>query len=161
MTRYEFNVEDAKELYRDWVAKQSPEVRKMVGLISVDILLEQCKATKRGACTVAESFVGTSERTLRKWRGEFYAEGEIQRSARGGNLKNPLNGDIKKEVIEWLRRQTAKRNNRLTVSSFCRWLNNEFLPAHTQIQVDKVSRVTAWRWMYSLGFRFNNYRPFQ
>ena len=59
--------------YRDWIDKQSPEVRKMMGIISLDILLEHCQTSKSGASKIAETFVGTSERTLRKWRGEFYA----------------------------------------------------------------------------------------
>jgi hypothetical protein len=61
----------------EWIDKHSPEV-KMVGLISVDILIEEGRATKCGAYKVTELFVGTSERPLRKWRGEFYKKGEIR-----------------------------------------------------------------------------------
>ena len=75
-SRYEFNVKEAKEYYRDWVARQSPEVRKMVGVIGGDILINHCKSTKRNASTVVESFVGTSECTLRKYGSQFYTEGE-------------------------------------------------------------------------------------
>ena len=48
-SRYKFSIEDANILYREWLDKQSPEVKKMVGLISVDILKEEGTATKCGA----------------------------------------------------------------------------------------------------------------
>ena len=136
----------------------------MVGLISVDILIEEGRATKCGACKVAESFVGTSERTLRKWRGEFYKKGEIRQSARGGNFQNALTSDenVKEYAIQWLREQTAKKNNRVTVSRFCKWFNEVCIPAHilslAPNSPKSISRVTAWRWMQDLGFEFSRYQ---
>ena len=44
-SRYEFNVKEAKEYNRDWVARQSPEVWKMVGVKGMDILIDHCKST--------------------------------------------------------------------------------------------------------------------
>ena len=161
-SRYEFNVKEAKEYYRDWVARQSPEVRKMVGVIGMDILIDHCKSTKRNASTVVESFVGTSERTLRKYRSQFYTEGEVRRDERGGNLHHALahaqHGEVKEEAIRWLRKETGRKNSRLTVTSFCRWVNNTLIPAHPEFSTQRISRVTAWRWMHALGFKYSKYQ---
>ena len=131
----------------------------MVGLIGFDIAAAT-KSTSinnnKEACSLVQSFIGTSERTLRKWRGEFYDEGEIRNSRRGGNHKNPLTADenIKIKAIDWLRRATTKKNNCLHVNNFCRWVNDILIPGENlpHNYPRSISRVTAWRWMNSLGF---------
>ena len=57
----------------------------MEGVIGMDILINHCKSTKRNASAVVEPFVGTSECTLRKYRIQFYTEGEVKRDQHGGN----------------------------------------------------------------------------
>ena len=113
------------------------------------------------ACRQTESLVGISERSLRKWRKSYYARGEIAISKRAGSQKNPLliDENLKEEVIEWLRKETSRKNNKLTVSAFCRWINNTLIPKSNMPAnyPKEISRVTDWRWMYSLGFCYVKY----
>jgi transposase len=148
-------------VYRDWVKSQPAKVRKMVGVITVDVLMEAGK-TQRDACKIAEAYLGISERTLRRWRGEFYAKGEITSSNRKRRSKNPLITDeqVIRKAKAWLRMETSKRNSKLSISTFCRWVNNELVTSMSlpPSYPKSISRVTAWRWMCSLGFRFSGHQ---
>ena len=73
-------------------------------------------------------------------------------------LDHTQHGEVTEEAIRWLRRETGIKNSKLTVARFCRWVNNTLIPAHPEFSTQRVSRVTAWRWMHALGFKYSKYQ---
>ena len=131
----------------------------MVGVITYDTALEQI-GNKVEAAKVASSYVGTSDHTLRKWRKEFYREGRVKSSTRGGNYRNALTTDeeVQRKTIKYLRTQTSKHTCVITAGKVCTWVNETLIPSLSvpDNYPKSISRVTAWRWMREMGFVYKS-----
>ena len=107
----------------------------------------------------AASFVGFNEKTVRKYRKEFFAcHGHFSEEKRGKYKRDCLftNEDIKLEAAMWVRENSYKKGAaNMTAASFCSWVNDTLL-LHYDLPANLPQRIslrTATRWLHHLGFR--------
>ena len=106
------------------------------------------------AATEAGSIMGYNERTVRKYREEFFLAKESWR--RQSEVSTCVAVFTMMKAAAWVRENAFQKgapNN--TAYSFCEWVNNDLLPAsHLPPQYPcLISVSTSIRWLRHLGFK--------
>ena len=154
-----FDEEKAQNCLDDWVLSLPATDRKMlsVALTQTFLLRQRMKVTD--AVREAASFVGFNEKTVRKYRKEYFACcGHFPEEKRGKYKRDCLitNEDIKLKAAMWVRENSYKKGaTNMTAASFCSWVNDTLLLQH-DLPANlprRISLRTATRWLHHLGFR--------
>ena len=100
-------------MHLSWFSDQSTEVVRMFTVMAMNILKDCGLGVYPSASTVS-AYVGTHERTIKKWVHDFYGSGgEILSEKRGYSTHRPRladDDDIKKKVMKYLRECTSKNH---------------------------------------------------
>ena len=64
--------EHARRIYSNWVEKQSKDSIKILAVMLMDTLMDRFGMTAVGAANEAGLVLGVNEKTVRKWRRDFY-----------------------------------------------------------------------------------------
>ena len=67
-----FTREHARRIYSNWVEKQSKDSIKILAVMLMDTLMDRFGMTAVGAANEAGLVLGVNEKTVRKWRRDFY-----------------------------------------------------------------------------------------
>ena len=160
---YEFSSDDAQTILKEWISQQPTETLHMQGIMLMDALLRTVR-TKRKAAEITSSYTGISERSIRKWHQDFYTlKGHLVNDGRGqweriGLIKYEK---VQAKAIEWLRMHTGKRNCKINIASFQKFINMVLLPTlASRIPVTvgsphSISAMSAWRLMKIAGFEYS------
>ena len=139
-----FSKADAKLCYEDWLFTLQ---RERFGLL------------KTAAAKEVGLLLGVNEKTIRKWKAEFYLKGGAFSETSQGKYSRYVvvdDEEYKDTALKWIRENaTVKGKPNLTAAGFCEWLNTELLPLvvkHHPEAPKKVSTTTATRWLHKLGF---------
>jgi len=129
----------------------------MIAIIMMGVLRIRFRLTDVAAATEASLIAGFNEKTIRKWRHEFYnGNGNLPKSE-SGNLNRPyvLNDEnCRKKALSWLHSNAYKKEKYLTADIFAAWINTDLLPS-ADLPPDfpkSITLRTARRWLHSLGF---------
>ena len=155
----EFNEERAQEIFDDFIVVLPRDVRRMLSVILMESFKKKQKMQVVSAATEAGSIMGYNERTVRKYRDEFYLnKGELEETKRGKYARFCIYHDeeINRKAAAWVRENAFQKGApNMTAYSFCEWVNNNLLPAsHLPPQYPRLISVsTAIRWLKHLGFK--------
>ena len=107
----------------------------------------------------AAAFVGINEKTVRKYRKEFFSNrGQFPETKKGKYIRHCLlnNETLGLDAAMGVRDNACKKGAaNMTASSFCQWVNETLLLQH-DLSADlprQISLCTATRWLHQLGFR--------
>ena len=111
------------------------------------------------AATEAGSVVGFNEKTVCRYRNDFFAnEGHFPIQLQGKYEGHCVHHDeaMNHKAAEWVREHAfVKGEPNMTAQSFCEWVNNDLIPSsHLPPHFPpSTSLRTAVRWLHHLGFK--------
>ena len=155
----DFSKAGAKLCYEDWLFTLQKEDTQMMAMMIYDNYIERFGLLKTAAAKEVGLLLGINEKTIRKWKAEFYSRGGVFSETSQGRYSRyiPIDDEEYKDTaLKWIRENaTVKGKPNLTAATFCEWLNTELLPLvgnHHPEAPKKVSTATATRWLHKLGF---------
>ena len=160
----DFNEASAKDVYRDWMSSQSKSDVKMMAVLLMDTFRERFGMTDVGAASEAGIVVGFNEKTVRKWRSDFYDNsGEFSESCQGKHVRPFVLDDeeCKSKALLWLRQHANQKGQpAMTSARFAQWVNEVLLPnSHLNPGFPRnITPRTASNWLHALGFSPTPYR---
>ena len=153
-------VEKMEEFCDTWIRSLDWNQRVSLGLFILFQLILLFNFTILKAAEYTAIIVQRSERTIRKWRKQFFAHGEVQQSAQGNYERSGVlwsNEELNREAARFVRAQAnVKGQPNMRVSDFCAWVNTDLLP-NTTLEPGFPRRIgweTARKWLHVLGFDF-------
>ena len=133
--------------------------RKMFSVLLTETLMNRLKMKSTAAALEAASATGLNEKTVRKYRKEFYEnKGSFKDEKRGKYMHHCLLNDenLRLEAAMFIREHGYRKGEaNLNAKLFCQWVNNELLPSSNLApnMPRSISVRTATRWLHRLGFR--------
>ena len=152
----EFNSEEALD---DWMLTLRLEQRRMLGVNLVESFKRRQKMSVKDAAKEAGSIVGLSEKTVRKYRNDFFTnKGSLTPLKQGKYERHCVYHDerLNHKAAEWVRAHAfMKGEPNMTAQSFCDWINSDLLVAsHLPTFFPReISLRTSIRWLHHLGFK--------
>ena len=155
----EFGEEQAQELFDDFMVSLPLLQRKTLAVLLMHSFRVRQKLSVTGAALEAASITGFNERTVRKYKKQFYENrGKFPESRQGKFERHCLFNDenLRLQAAMWVRENSYQKGEaNMTARSFCQWVNDHLLP--TQDLPPELPRSisvrTATRWLRRLGFR--------
>ena len=154
-----FSTADAKLCYEDWLSTLQRDDTQMMAMMIYDNYVERFGLLKTAAAKEVGLLLGVNEKTVRKWRAEFYLNGGVFSETSQGKHSRYIvvdDEEYKDIALKWIRENAVvKGKPNLTATMFCEWLNTELLPLvadHHPEAPKNVSTSTATRWLHKLGF---------
>ena len=154
-----FDDEKAQNLFDDWVVNLPALDRKMLAVSLSQSFIKRQQMKLTDAVREAASFVGLNEKTVRKYRNDFFTnQGQFPETRRGKYTRESLlsNENLRLDAAMWVRENSYKKGAaNMTAASFREWVNNTLLPnaAIPESLPHEISIRTATRWLHQLGFR--------
>ena len=150
---------DAQETLDDWMLTLRLEQRKMLSVTLMESFKSRQKMNVKEAATEAGSIVGFSEKSVRKYRNDFFAnEGTLTPLKQGKYERHCVYHDetLNLKAAEWVRENAfMKGKPNMTAQTFCDWINNSLLVSShlPPFFPREISLRTAVRWLHHLGFK--------
>ena len=151
----EFSPQD----FFDWMVSLRLDQRKMLGVILMENFKTRMKLNAKDAATEAGSVVGFNEKTVCRYRNDFFQnKGHFTIHLQGKYERHCVYHDeaLNHKAAEWVREHAfVKGEPNMTAQSFCDWVNNTLLPSsHLPLHFPRsVSLRTSVRWLHNLGFK--------
>ena len=148
-----------QELFDDWMVSLRLDQRKMLSVIAMEHFKSRMHLNVKDAATEAGCIIGFNEKTVRRYRNEFFQnEGHFAVRLQGKYERHCVQHDeaFNHKAAEWVREHAfVKGEPNMTAQSFCDWVNNTLLPSsHLQPNFPRcISFRTAVRWLHHLGFK--------
>ena len=155
----EFGDEEAQDTFDDFVLSLPLIQRKTLAVLLMQTFQVRQKMPIADAAQEAASISGFNERTVRRYRKEFFEnKGRFPESRQGKHERQCLFNDetLRLKAAMWLRENSYRKGEgNATAQSFCEWVNNHLLPSHNlPPELPRfISVRTAVRWLSRLGFR--------
>ena len=155
----EFGDEEAQDTFDDFVLSLPLIQRKTLAVLLMQTFQVRQKMPIADAAQEAASISGFNERTVHRYRKEFFEnKGRFPESRQGKHERQCLFNDetLRLKAAMWLRENSyGKGEGNATAQSFCEWVNNHLLPSHSlPPELPRfISVHTAVRWLSRLGFR--------
>ena len=147
----------------EWASSLDRDDKISLGLFLAYNLEYALNFTATNACEYAAMMMGKSERTIRQWRADFLASGEIPENKQGRYQRCGVlwsNEDLNSKACEYVRENAnVKGQAILTSGSFCSWVNEYLLP-NSCLEPGfprKISIETARQWLHHLGFEVRSF----
>ena len=155
----DFDQEKAQTIIDDWMVSLPSATRKMLSVVLVESFMTRLKMKSTAAALEAASITGFNEKTVRRYRKEFYEnKGHFKEEKRGKYQRQCLFNDenLRMEAAMFVRENGCKKGEaNLNAKLFCQWVNNDLLPS-SDLPPNlprMISVRTATRWLHRLGFR--------
>ena len=155
----DFTEEKAQEIFDDFIVALPRDTRRMMAVLLMESFKKRQKMQVVDAAREAGSITGYNERTVRKYRDEFFSnKGELEESKRGKYKRFCIYHDeeINHKAAAWMREHSFQKGApNMTAYVFCEWVNNDLLTtSHLPPQYPRsISVSTAIRWLKHLGFK--------
>lgn len=153
-----FDEEKAQVIFDDWVLSLPLNGRKMLAVMLMETVQKRFHVKSTAAALEAAWITGFNEKTVRKYRKEFFENrGRFKDEARGKYKRFCLFNDesLRLQASMWIRENAVKKGApNLVARSFCQWVNNELLPS-SDLPPNlprSITVRTANRWLHRLGF---------
>ena len=159
-----FSYDSAVDNCMLWMMEQPKETKKMIAVMMMDCFIHRFGLNNVPAAKEAGRLVGINEKSVRKWRKQFYSNsGEFNRDKRGGKrLPSVLDDeDVASKATQWIRTHAyVKGEPVMTSGKFCTWVNSDLFPT---IQLPRgyptsITDRTARKWLHKLGFSPTHYK---
>ena len=132
--------------------------RKMLSVVLVESFMTRLKMKRTAAALEAASITGFNEKTVRRYRKEFYEnKGHFKEEKRGKYQRHCLfnNENLRMEAAMFIRENGCKKGEaNFNAKFFCQWVNNEMLPS-SDVPPNlprMISVRTATCWLHRLSF---------
>ena len=123
-----FNPQDT---FDEWMVSLRLDQRKMLAVILMESFKRRQKMRVKDAASEAGSIVGFNERTVRKYRNDFFSnDGRFSIRQQGRYERHCVhhNEELNIKAATWVREHAfIKGKPNMTAESFCVWVNNELL----------------------------------
>ena len=149
---------DAQEALDEWILTLRLEQRKMLAVTLMESFKTRQKMNVKEAATEAGSIVGFSEKTIRKYRNDFFSnQGSLTPHRQGKYERHCVYHDehLNHKAAEWVRANAfSKGQPNMTAQTFCDWVNSHLLVSShlPPFFPREVSLRTSVRWLHHLGF---------
>ena len=147
-----------EQFVEEWVLSLDRDDKIALGLFLTYNLQHTLNFTATRSAEYAAIMMGKSERTIRQWRTDFLANGEIIQNKQGRYQRQGIlwsSEELNTKASEYIRANAnVKGQPNLTAGAFCFWVNEELLP-NACLEPGfprKTSVETARQWMHELGF---------
>ena len=155
----ELSDDERSAIYKDWISELEQEDAKMLTMLLYDNCRSRFGLLKTFAAKEVGLCLGIGEKTVRRLRKNFIADSDkFDVDGRGKQPGGKVIDDkeCRELALEWVRADAyVKGELNMTTSTFCSRLNNTLLPNfagdHPNMP-SSVSKCTAVRWLYCLGF---------
>ena len=150
---------DSQEALDDWMVTLRLEQRKMLSVTLMESFKTRQKMNVKDAAREAGSVVGFSDKTVRKYRNNFFAnKGSLTPLKQGKYERHCVYHDeeLNCKSAEWVRAHAfVKGEPNMTAQSFCDWINSDLLVSShlPPFFPREISVRTAIRWLHHLGFK--------
>ena len=130
----------------------------------MDTLIDIFEMTAVGAANEAGLVLGMNEKTVRKWRKDFYTnKGHFQPSKQGKHSRPfTLDDDnLHHKAAQWVGSNAASKGKpNMTAAKFCEWVNSDLLPTADLPPgcPHEIQECTGIKWLHYLGFRPQKYK---
>ena len=147
-----------QEVFDDWMVSLRHDQRQMLSVILMEHFRNRLNFSAKAAATEAGSIIGYNEKTVRRYRKDFFEnEGEFSQQMQGKYERHCVYHDetLNHKAAEWVREHAFKKGEpNMTAQTFCEWVNNSLLPSsHLPPHFPRsISLRTAIRWLHHLGF---------
>ena len=154
----EFTYAESVDMFDQWISVQRREVKQMVAVRLTDLLIHEHGYLKTKAAEEAANVIRVNEKTVRRWRSDFYAhKGQLTEDGRGQYERLSILSDetCRKKAAEWVRSNASKKGEPvMTAPDFLMWVNSSLLTNADLPQgyPRQISLATAKRWLHRLGF---------
>ena len=158
----DFDQEKAQVIIDDWMVSLPSATRKMLSVALVESFMTRLKMKSTAAALEAASITGLNEKTVRRYRKEFYEnKGHFKEEKRGKYQQHCLynNENLCMEAARFVRENGCKKGEAcLNAKLFCQWVNSDLLPSRDLPPnlPRRISVRTATRWLHRLGFYHKN-----
>ena len=143
----------------DWLETLDKDEIKSVSLFLCYHFVHAFSFTETKAAEYAASMMKKSDRTVRRWRSALIDnDGVLPESEQGRYQRSSVlwqNEELNKKAVEYVRDNiSVKGHPNLTTVTFCKWVNECFLPNCTLEPgfPRKISLETTRLWLHHLGF---------
>ena len=140
-----------------WVVSLPLSGRKMLAVMLMETVQKRLNVKSTAAALEAAWITGFNEKTVRKYRKEFFENrGKFKDEARGKYKRFCLFNDesLRLQASMWVREHAVKKGApNMVARSFCQWVN-ELLPS-SDLPPNlprSIAVITATRWLCRLGF---------
>ena len=154
-----FDDKMAQDIFDDWVVSLPLTGRKMLAVMLMETVQKRFNVKSTAAALEAAWITGFNEKTVRKYRKEFFENrGKFKDEARGKYKRFCLFNDesLRLQASMWVREHAVKKGApNMVARSFCQWVNNELLPS-SDLPPNlprSIAVITTTRWLCRLGFR--------
>ena len=148
-----------EDFAEDWLETLDKDEIKSISLFLCYHFMHAFSFTETKATECAASMVKKSDRTVRRWRSALINnDGVLPESEQGRYQRSGVlwqNEELNKKAVEYVRDNVSvKGRPNLTTVTFCKWVNEYFLPNCTLEPgfPRKISLETARLWLHHLGF---------
>lgn len=155
----DFTLDDAQQVYRDWISEQPKETVKTLSVMMMDTFMNRFGLTVVAAASECGLIFGPNEKTIRRWRNDFYGnQGDFTASKQGKHSRPFVLNDenCRREASKWVRcNASVKGEPNMTAAKFRDWVNSSLLPnADLPPGLPRqIQERTAVKWLHELGFR--------
>lgn len=149
----------AQDIFDDWVVSLPLTERKMLAVMLMETVQKRFNIKSTAAALEATWITGFNEKTVRKYRKEFFENrGKFKDEARGKYKRFCLFNEeaLCLQASMWIRENAVKKGApNLVARRFCQWVNNELLPSSdlSPNLSRSITVTTATRWLHWLEFQ--------
>jgi hypothetical protein len=170
-----------KNYSEEWKNTLDTEDLKSLALFLLNVFTTNLEMTHARATDHTAKIMGKTDRTIRQWRADLIAHGEVRESRKGKHARPKVlwaNKELNDKARAFVEANTAfvvqGKQSTMKIKDFCEWVNETLLPnqavaslysfvpgygyaptpaATTQSTLPrKVSMETARKWLRELGF---------
>ena len=174
--------EDILRIFSEqWKQTLDQEDRKSLALFLCHIFTSELKMPHSKAAEHTAKIIGRTDRTIRQWRSDLVAYGEIRESQKGKYERPKLlwdNKELNDKARAFVQARTAfmvqGKQSMMKTKDFCQWVNETLLPNQAMASLysfvpgygyapvptgtssgqtlpHKISKETARKWLRELG----------
>ena len=145
----------------EWIDILDKDDKKSLAMFLCHNLSLHFNLSYTKAAEMAAEMIKKSDRTVRQWRSDLVNnDGIMPCTKQGKYIRTGVlwqNEELNKKASDYVRaNQNIKGKPNMTVTEFCKWINNDLLPNSTLEPgyPRNISLETARRWLHQLGFQF-------
>jgi hypothetical protein len=146
---------EPQAIFDEWITGLSRYDKKMLSVMLAQVFENRWKLLRTSAPLEAAYVLGLNEKTVRKYRDEFFGNRASSKRRKGGSTR-VNDEDIRLKASMWVREHAYRKGEpNMTAKSFCEWVYNDLLP-NSDLAANMPRSIklrTATRWLRCLGFR--------
>ena len=128
-----FDDDRAQSVFDDWMVSLRLDDRRMLAVILMESFKRRQDMNVKDAAQEAGSIVGFNEKTVRRYRNDFFAnKGRLSERRQGKYERQCIyhNEEINQQAATWVKEHAfVKGKPNMTAHSFCGWVNDDLLPS--------------------------------